>query len=156
MGIEIERKFLLKGSEWKKLTEGVVYRQGYISSDKEKTVRIRTVGDVGYLTIKGASKGAVRMEYEYEIPVQDALVMLEKLCQPPVIEKKRYCVRYKGFIWEIDEFFKENEGLVVAEIELEDEHQSFEKPGWVGEEVTEDSRYFNANLARHPYSSWKD
>ena len=154
MGIEIERKFLLKNNDWRKLAQGVVYRQGYISSDKEKTVRVRTVGEVGYLTIKGASKGPARMEFEYQVPLQDALTMLEELCAAPIIEKKRYCVRYQGFTWEIDEFFKENEGLVVAEIELESEDQEFEKPEWVGEEVTGDPRYFNSNLIKEPYTKW--
>ncbi len=155
MGIEIEKKFLLKGSEWKQLAAGTAYRQGYLSSVKERTVRVRTINDKGFLTIKGISVGAVRREYEYEIPVEDANALLDELCEKPIIEKNRYKVEHGGFTWEIDEFFGENDGLVVAEIELESEDQLFERPKWVGEEVTGDARYFNSNLIKHPYCRWK-
>ena len=155
MGIEIEKKFLLKGSEWKQLAAGTAYRQGYLSSVKERTVRVRTINDKGFLTIKGISVGAVRQEYEYEIPVEDANALLDELCEKPIIEKNRYKVEHGGFTWEIDEFFGENDGLVVAEIELESEDQLFERPKWVGEEVTGDARYFNSNLIKHPYCRWK-
>ncbi len=154
MGIEIERKFLLTGTQWKQLAEGVLYRQGYLSDVKERTVRVRTIADKAYLTIKGASQGAIRMEYEYEIPLQDAVTMLDELCIQPIIEKNRYVVEFQGNTWEVDEFFRENEGLVVAEIELESEDQLFEKPDWIGQEVTADKRYFNSNLAGNPYSNW--
>ncbi len=156
MGIEIEKKFLLTGDAWKKLAQGKTYRQGYLNSSKERSVRVRTIGDKGFLTIKGKSVGASRMEFEYEIPIEDAKTVLEELCIKPIIHKKRYKIEFEGFIWEVDEFFGENEGLVVAEIELNDEQQSFTKPAWVGEEVTHDVRYFNANLSKHPYSEWKN
>ncbi len=156
MGIEIERKFLLSGNEWKDLAQGTRYRQGYLSASKESSVRVRTIDDKGYLTIKGKSVGAVRMEYEYEIPLEDAEVLLEELCAKPIIHKKRYKIKFDGFIWEVDEFFGENEGLVVAEIELASEDQPFTKPDWVGKEVTTDVRYFNSNLSKHPYSTWKE
>lgn len=154
MGIEIEKKFLLTGSAWKNLTTGTVYRQGYLSSQKERTVRVRIINDIGFLTIKGASVGATRMEYEYNIPIEDAKTLLDQLCEKPIIEKKRYKIDFGGFTWEVDEFFGENEGLVVAEIELESEDQEFEKPEWVGEEVTGDPRYYNSNLIKEPYTRW--
>ena len=155
MGIEIERKFLLSGDGWKALGAGTAYRQGYLSAVKERTVRVRTIGKQGFLTIKGISVGASRLEYEYEIPLGDADAMLNELCEKPLIEKKRYKIEYAGFIWEVDEFFGENEGLVVAEVELDSEDQAFNKPEWVGEEVTGDARYFNSNLIKKPYSQWK-
>lgn len=155
MGIEIERKFLLVGEAWKKLAQGVRYRQGYLSTSKESTVRVRTIENTGYLTVKGKSTGATRSEFEYEIPVEDANAMLDQLCAKPLIEKNRYKIDYQGFTWEVDEFFGENQGLVVAEVELENEDQFYAKPEWVGAEVTEDQRYFNSNLARNPYCSWE-
>ena len=155
MGIEIEKKFLLTGTQWKQLATGTAYRQGYLNSVKERTVRVRTINDQGFLTIKGVSVGATRLEYEYEIPLEDANALLDELCEKPLIEKNRYKVNFSGFTWEIDEFFGENDGLIVAEIELESEDQVFDKPEWVGEEVTGDSRYFNSNLINNPYSKWE-
>ncbi|MFW2368896.1 MAG: CYTH domain-containing protein [Desulforhopalus sp.] len=155
MGIEIEKKFLLAGTEWKQLAPGTPYRQGYLNSTKERTVRVRTIADKGFMTVKGISIGATRLEYEYEIPLADANVMLDELCEKPLIEKNRYKVDFAGFTWEIDEFFGENDGLIVAEIELESEEQPFDKPEWVGVEVTGDPRYFNSNLIKMPYSQWK-
>jgi len=155
MGIEIERKFLLSADTWKEPAKGTYYRQGYLNSQKERTVRVRTIGDTGFLTIKGISVGATRMEYEYEIPVEDARVLLSELCEKPLIEKNRYKIEFAGFIWEVDEFFGENEGLIVAEIELESEGQQFEKPEWVGKEVSDDPRYFNSSLIKNPFSSWE-
>ncbi len=155
MGIEIERKFLLIGEAWKELGAGTAYRQGYLSAVKERTVRVRTIDHQGFLTIKGISVGATRLEYEYEIPLADANAMLDELCEKPLIEKNRYKIEYGGFTWEVDEFFGENDGLVVAEIELDSEDQSFKKPNWVGQEVTGDVRYFNSNLIKQPYSQWK-
>lgn len=155
MGIEIERKFLLTSTSWKELAPGTSYRQGYLNSTKERTVRVRTIDDKGFLTIKGLSVGATRIEYEYEIPVVDAKHLLDDLCEKPLIEKNRYKITYGGFVWEVDEFFGENKGLIVAEIELESEDQSFDKPEWVGEEVTGDPRYFNSSLIKEPYSQWK-
>ena len=153
MALEIERKFLVKEDTWRN-EQGTHYRQGYLNSIKERTVRVRTIGDKGYLTIKGISKGPVRTEYEYEIPVAEAEAMLDELCEKPLIEKKRYKIEFKGFVWEVDEFFGENQGLIVAEVELEKEDQAFSKPEWVGEEVTGDPKYFNANLIHNPYKNW--
>jgi CYTH domain-containing protein len=154
MAVEIEKKFLLTGADWKKLAPGTTYRQGYLSTVKERTVRVRTIAEKGFLTIKGISVGATRLEYEYEIPLEDANSLLDELCEKPLIEKNRYKIEFSGFTWEVDEFFGENDGLVVAEIELESEDQSFDKPEWVGAEVTGDARYFNSNLIKEPYSQW--
>ncbi len=154
MAQEIERKFLVTGDAWRKLAKGTVYRQGYLSTVKERTVRVRTVGDKGYLTVKGLSVGAKRAEFDYEIPVTDADVMLDELCEQPLIEKTRYNIPFDGLIWEVDEFASDNEGLIVAEVELSDEDQEIRLPDWIGEEVTDDLRYFNANLIAHPYKSW--
>lgn len=154
MAQEIERKFLVKGDSWRTLAKGTTYRQGYLNSAKERTVRIRTVGDKAFLTIKGLTVGATRTEYEYEIPMADCNAMLDVLAERPLIEKKRYKVDFGGLTWEIDEFFGENTGLIVAEVELKSEDQAFKKPDWIGDEVTGDPRYFNANLIKHPYSKW--
>ncbi|HEY0846031.1 MAG TPA: CYTH domain-containing protein [Noviherbaspirillum sp.] len=154
MGLEIERKFLVRGEGWKSLVPGVLLRQGYLSSAPERVVRVRIEGDSAMLTIKGKSRGATRSEWEYPIPLPDAQAMLDSLCERPIIEKKRYRITYAGMVWEVDQFFGENAGLVVAEIELESEDQPFDRPDWIGEEVTSDARYFNANLLRHPYSMW--
>ncbi len=153
MGMEIERKFLVQSDAWRGV-EGTRYSQGYLSSAAERTVRVRTVKDKGYLTIKGVVSGASRQEFEYEIPLREANEMLNTLCERPLIEKYRYRIEYGGFIWEIDEFKGDNEGLLIAEIELPSEDQAFEKPNWVGEEVTEDPRYYNANLIQHPFTQW--
>jgi CYTH domain-containing protein len=155
MAKEIERKFLVKSSEYKNLAKGVSYRQGYLSTVKERTVRVRTIADKGYLTIKGITVGASRVEYEYEIPANEADDMLTNLCEKPLIEKNRYKVAQGSLTWEIDEFFGDNDGLVVAEIELESEDQEFAKPSWIGEEVTSDPRYFNSNLTKNPFKNWK-
>jgi adenylate cyclase len=154
MGKEIERKFLVKGDAWRGLAEGTTYRQGYLNSVKERTVRIRTINDRAYLTVKGLTIGATRAEYEYEIPLEDCNAMLDALAEKPIIEKKRYKIPFAGLTWEIDEFFGDNAGLIVAEVELESEGQAFRKPEWVGEEVTADPRYFNSNLIKHPYARW--
>ncbi len=154
MSKEIERKFLVKGNGWRE-GEAKTFRQGYLSTVKERTVRVRAAGDKAYLTIKGLTQGATRAEYEYAIPVKDAEEMLDTLCERPLIEKRRYVVEHAGLTWEVDEFFGENAGLVIAEVELESEEQPFDKPPWVGDEVTHDPRYFNANLVAHPYSKWK-
>jgi adenylate cyclase len=154
MGVEIERKFLVRGEEWKSLGKGVLLRQGYLSSQPERIVRVRIEGDRAMMTIKGRSVGASRGEWEYPLPMEDARVFLDQLCERPIIEKHRYRIVHEGMTWEVDEFMGENAGLVVAEIELESEGQGFEKPEWVGEEVTQDARYFNSNLLRHPYSKW--
>ncbi len=156
MGKEIERKFLVKEDEAWRSVSGTVYRQGYLSTVKERTVRVRAIDDKAYLTIKGITVGATRREYEYEISVDDANQMLDKLCERPLIEKTRRIIEFEGLIWEVDEFFGDNKGLILAEVELEDEDQKLDRPAWIGEEVTDDPRYFNANLVNLPYTKWED
>lgn len=154
MAQEIERKFLVKDNSWRSNVEGKAYRQGYLSTVKERTVRIRAAGDQAFITIKGVSSGATRSEYEYEIPVQDGNEMLDQLCERPLIEKTRYRIPYDDLVWEVDEFAGENRGLVLAEVELKDEGQEISPPRWIGREVTDDPRYFNVNLVEHPFSRW--
>ncbi|GIZ52572.1 CYTH domain-containing protein [Noviherbaspirillum aridicola] len=154
MGVEIERKFLVRGDAWKTLATGVLLRQGYLSSHPERVVRVRIEGGAARLTIKGKSSGASRGEWEYPIPLADAQVFLDTLCERPIIEKYRYRIPCGGLTWEVDEFLGENAGLIVAEIELASEDQAFERPDWVDEEVTHDARYFNSSLLRHPYARW--
>ncbi len=155
MAREIERKYLVKNLSYKKLARGVLFRQGYLSTNSEATVRVRIIGDRAYLTIKGANKGLGRLEYEYELPLEDANEIMDNLCLKPIIEKYRYRVEHEGHVWEVDEFLGENEGLVVAEIELEDEEEEFTKPDFIGEEVTGDHRYSNSNLVARPFKYWK-
>jgi adenylate cyclase len=156
MATEIERKFLVTGADWKQSASGVVYRQGYLSSTKERVVRVRTEGTRGVLTIKGITRGVSRLEFEYEIPRADADRLLDELCERPLIEKTRYRLPAGDVTWEIDEFHGENAGLVVAEVELTGEDQAFERPAWLGEEVSGDPRYFNANLIAHPFRDWAE
>lgn len=153
MGKEIERKYLVKNTDWKAAATGTLFRQGYLNSAKERVVRARTMGERAALTIKGITTGATRLEFEYDIPLADARELLE-LCEQPLIEKTRYKVDHAGLTWEIDEFHGVNEGLIVAECELESEDQAVELPDWVGEEVTSDPRYYNSNLIAHPFTSW--
>ena len=153
MAQEIERKFLTIGEDWR-TDNGIFIRQGFLHNAIESTVRVRASGDHAYLTIKSAMTGITRTEFEYEIPLEDANELLDKLCQKPLIEKIRHKIQRNGFTWEIDEFLGENTGLVVAEIELEDEDQEFPKPDWLGEEVSNNVRYLNANLVKNPYSKW--
>lgn len=155
MGKEIERKFLVAGCNWKR-GESAILRQGYLNAVKERTVRVRATAEKAQLTIKGVTQGATRAEYEDDIPLHDAKEILDNLCERPLIEKRRYVIEHAGVTWEADEFFGENDGLVLAEVELESEGQAFDKPPWLGEEVTHDPRFFNANLVVHPYSTWKD
>ncbi len=155
MGKEIERKFLVRNSDWKTGGSGVLLTQGYLNSAPERVVRVRHGSAASFLTVKGPNLGAVRAEFEYEIPAEDAQYMLLNLCEKPLLEKTRYTVRLGTAVWEIDEFAGANEGLVTAEIELRDEEQTFESPAWLGEEVTEDVRSFNSTLARRPYRDWK-
>jgi adenylate cyclase len=155
MATEIERKFLVVGNSYKKGATSKSYRQGYLSTALKHTVRIRTVKNKGYIAVKGKKVGISRAEFEYEIPFKDANVILDSLCERPLIEKIRHVVLYKGFTWEIDEYFGENAGLVVAEVELDREDQEVFYPSWVGKEVTNDSRYANSSLVRNPYSLWK-
>ncbi len=156
MGIEIERKFLVKDRTYRTFATGVLYRQGYLCSEPGRVVRVRVVGDQGFLTIKGIKVGTVAPEFEYPIPVGDAQALLAGLCEKPLIEKFRFEVDYQGFRWEIDEFIGENSGLVVAELELPTVATAFPVPGWVGLEVTDDPRYFNVNLQQHPYCRWAE
>jgi len=154
MAKEIERKFLVKNMSFKEKSTGVLYRQGYLSADSKAAIRVRAVGSKAYLTIKGMRSGISRLEYEYEIPIKDADEIFNNLCIKPIIQKYRYTVCHEGYTWEIDEFLDENEGLVVAEIELQSEEERFPKPDFIGEEVTYDFRYLNSNLVNHPYKTW--
>lgn len=151
---EIERKFLVTSDEYKESGGKTHIQQGFLSLAKKRVVRIRITGDKAMLTVKGISRGAKRIEFEYEIPVGDAEIMIEKLCKKGIIDKYRYIIHHENNIWEVDEFLGDNKGLVIAEIELTHEDQSFEKPRWVGKEITHDPRYFNANLAKKPFSDW--
>ncbi len=156
MAVEIERKFLVVDASaqapWRS-APGVVFRQGYLNRDKARTVRVRVAGDAAFLTIKGVCVGATRSEFEYAIPKGDAEALLA-LCDGPLIDKTRYVLKHESTTWEVDEFAGDNAGLVVAEVELESEGQVFDKPVWLGFEVTRDARYFNSNLASHPFSGW--
>ena len=154
MPLEVERKFLVTGDEWRK-AEGTVQRQGYLSTQPERTVRVRIEGDKATLTIKGLTRGATRSEYEYDIPPGEAAELL-RLCEPPLIEKVRRRLEHDGLVWEVDEFLGDNQGLVVAEIELDREDRPFAKPSWVGEEVTHDPRFYSANLVENPFTKWQN
>ncbi|ACL76437.1 CYTH domain-containing protein [Ruminiclostridium cellulolyticum] len=154
MSIEIEKKFLVKSNEYKAFAKPVLFRQGYLSTSFERTVRVRRYDDKGFITIKGKTNNCSRLEYEYCIPIEDADNMLYNLCVQPIIEKIRYFLVYKGYEWIVDEFLGVNEGLVVAEIELKDEKECFGKPDWLGSEITSDTRYYNSNLVNNPYKTW--
>jgi len=154
MAQEIERKFLIKNDSWRNLAQGIEYRQGYLSTAKERVVRVRTIADKGFLTIKGITTGISRSEFEYEIPTEDANLMLDNLCERPLIEKKRYKINYLGLVWEVDEFFGDNQGLILAEVELKNEEQVITLPEWIGEEVSGDPKYFNSNLIKNPFTTW--
>ena len=152
MAIEIERKFLVAGEGWRQAAPLRIC-QGYLNRDADRTVRVRIAGERAYLTIKGRTKTIARPEFEYEIPVVDAEQLLE-LCERPILEKHRHVLVHSGSRWEVDEFHGDNEGLIVAEIELEREDQTFERPSWLHTEVTHDPRYFNSNLSARPYRTW--
>ena len=155
MAIEIEHKFLLANNDWRQqITRSVKYRQGYLSSQANSSIRIRISDEHAWLNIKSATIGTHRHEYEYEIPLPDANEIINNLCRKPLIEKTRNFVIDNDNIWEIDEFGGANQGLCVAEIELSETGKAFVKPAWLGEEVTDDLRYYNNNLALHPYSEW--
>src|SRR4051794_30114875 len=154
MGVEIERKFLIRDRAFLDSGVGVTYRQGYLSADPDRTVRIRRAGDHGYVTIKGRSHGASRAEFEYEIPAVDADEMLA-LCAPPLIEKVRHRIEHAERTFEVDVFGGANDGLIVAEVELPSEDAAVDLPPWIGDEVTGDPRYFNANLVARPYRDWE-
>jgi adenylate cyclase len=154
MATEIERKFLVEGVNWRQ-SDSVRLSQCYLNRDKHRTVRIRIAGNNAFLTVKSVTQGATRMEFEYEIPVADAEQML-RFSDGPVIEKIRHRIVHDGFKWEVDEFLGDNAGLVIAEIELISEDQPFSRPPWLGREVTHDSRFYNSNLAAHPYRRWRE
>ena len=155
MAHEIERKFLTITNDWREGAETVRIVQGYLSREPARTVRVRIRGVDAFLTIKGITTGITRAEFEYPIPLTDAEALL-KLCLPPLLEKHRHHVTHAGRVWEIDEFAGTNEGLVVAEIELTDTDEIFDIPPWIGAEVSHLPRYYNSNLAAHPYSEWSD
>ncbi len=153
--IEIERKFLVTSDKWKGNSQGILFRQGYLSTEKGRTVRVRLEGEEGKLTIKGQKENGAGDEFEYDIPGDEAAYLIDHLCLQPFIEKMRYKIGYKGNTWDVDEFFGANLGLILAEIELDTVDQKFEKPDWIGEDVTEDSRYKNANLVKNPFNKWE-
>jgi adenylate cyclase len=151
---EIEHKYLVKRGAWKPTTQGVLYRQGYLSSVKERVVRVRIAGEKAFLTIKGLTRGVTRLEFEYPIPVADAGTMLDLLCEHPLVEKTRYREDYGGKAWEIDVFHGDNDGLVIAEVEVAGEAETVRLPPWLGAEVSNDPRYFNSNLGLNPFKNW--
>jgi adenylate cyclase len=153
MALEIERKYLVDVTRWTPRGTGTLYRQGYLSSHKDRVVRVRLQGDVAKLTIKGPTTGVTRTELEYDLPRADVDDLLA-LCEQPIIEKTRYVERYEGLAWEIDVFHGANQGLVIAEVELTSEDQQVVAPAWATREVSADPRYYNSNLISHPYSMW--
>jgi adenylate cyclase len=154
VGKEIERKYLVDVALWKPRGEGVHFTQGYLSADEARLVRVRIEGSVAKLTIKGALRGVTRAEFEYSIPIDDAAVLLADLCEKPLIEKRRHKETQGGKTWEIDVFLGENQGLVVAEVELASEDETVAIPNWAVHEVSGDARYYNANLLKMPYTKW--
>ena len=157
MGMEIERKFRVQDDSWRKQADaGTRFRQGYLSGSKKASVRVRIEGERANLNIKSSTLGITRSEYEYEIPLKEAEELLKELCEKPLIEKTRYYLTFAGKLWEVDVFAGDNEGLVVAEVELPSEDAIFEVPPWAGEEVSHDKRYYNVCLVKHPYKDWTD
>jgi adenylate cyclase len=164
MGKEIERKYLVNKVEWQEYKEyfpntpqnlGIKYCQGYLPTNDATTVRLRIIDDRGYLTIKSKTVGITRSEFEYSIPVEDAQEMLDTLCSKPLIEKVRYKITHGDLVWEVDEFLGDNAGLIIAEVELENEQQEVDLPAWIEREVN-DPKYFNSSLVKYPYSQWED
>ncbi len=155
MGIEIERKFLLANDDWRdKVERSVDMVQAYLASTDQSAIRVRIENDTAKLNIKHTVNGIERLEYEYGVPVDDAREMAEKVARRPIIDKTRHYLRLGEHLWEIDEFHAENDGLIVAEIELDSVDEAFQRPDWLGEEVSEDLRYFNSSLSERPYSEW--
>ena len=156
MAQEIEKKFLVAGEFKESAKKATRITQGYLSSVPERTVRVRVKCEKGYIIVKGIGNdsGASRFEWEKEIPVEDVRDLL-KICEPGVIDKTRYLVDCDGHTFEVDEFYGDNEGLVVAEVELSDENEAFTRPSWLGEEVTGDKKYYNSMLMKNPYKNWK-
>lgn len=155
MAHEYERKFLVLDARWRDAADaGTRMRQGYLATNDRASVRVRIEGEVAKLNIKSATLGAARLEFEYDLPLDDADALLELLCARPFVEKTRYLVEHQGHVWEVDVFEGDNSGLIVAEIELAHPQETFARPDWVGEEVTEDLRYYNVSLVTHPFSAW--
>lgn len=155
MGTEIERKFLLRNDDWHKAADaGTAFEQGYLTEAEQASVRIRIEGERANINIKGATLSITRREFEYPIPLEDARELLAELCRKPLIKKTRYHVAHADHVWDIDVFEGENAGLVVAEIELKDEAETFARPDWLGEEVSDDPRYYNVCLLKHPFCDW--
>ncbi|MFH2058707.1 MAG: CYTH domain-containing protein [Pseudomonadota bacterium] len=154
MADEIEKKFLLKYIPNPLMINGTRIIQGYMVNQKQMVVRIRLSGENAFLTIKGKTVNASRKEYEYSVPQEDARQMLNLFCEKPFVEKIRYHIEHAGFEWVVDQFSGDNAGLIVAEIELDDIDQTFQKPDWIGKEVTHDPRYYNSNLVKAPFSTW--
>ncbi|PIT19482.1 adenylate cyclase [Snodgrassella communis] len=154
MTVEIERKFLVEGNGWRGLAPAVYFCQGYLSTIKERTVRVRVCDTQAWLTIKSTNQGITRTEFEYSIPVEDAQHMLRYMVEQPVIEKYRYHIRLNNLIWEVDEFLGANQGLIVAEVELSHANQQIVLPDWIGQEVSDDPRYYNSNLVSLPFTLW--
>lgn len=157
MGLEIERKFLIKNDNWRdNADDGCAYRQGYLVGPGISSVRVRIQGDTANLNIKSGNAGVVRQEFEYPIPLAEAQELLQTLCEQPIIEKTRYIVPVGEHRWEIDVFEGDNQGLQVAEIELASEDEAFERPDWLGEEVSDQQRYYNIYLSAQPFKSWPE
>ena len=155
MAIETEHKYLVNESDWNKIVpeKSLPVKQAYLFASEDKTIRLRQIGEKAFITIKGKTQGASRPEYEYEIPLTDALEMIEQFCSK-LIEKTRHFVNYKNKTWEVDVFEGLNKGLIIAEIELESENEHYELPAWLGQNVTSDYRYANSNLSVNPFTNW--
>ena len=157
MAIEIERKFRVLNDRWRAAVHSsTLLRQGYLANTARASVRVRVAGETGWLSVKAMTPGRARAEYEVPIPASDAHEMLDRLCEGPLIEKWRHIVIYDGNEWEIDEFLGENAGLVIAELELDSEHEQFASPPWLGDEVTHDERYYNFRLSQQPWRRWPE
>lgn len=154
MALEIERKFLIN-KELIIFENGINIKQGYIQTSNNTVVRVRVKGSKAFLTIKGENKGSTRLEFEYEIPLDEANEMLEKLCSKPIIDKTRYEIKHANHLWEVDVFYGDNEGLIIAEVELSSEDEKVILPSWIKKEVTSDTRYYNNQLIHNPYKLWK-
>ncbi|MBF0187346.1 MAG: CYTH domain-containing protein [Magnetococcales bacterium] len=154
MAKEIERKFLVKGDSWRGQGKSRLIRQGFFLTDDDRSVRVRILGEQAFLTLKASMSGFSRFEFEYEIPMHDAQELLDKLCGRPLVEKTRNWVEYGGRSWVVDEFHGENEGLFLAEVELDDESDTVERPEWCGKEVSDNPRFYNAYISRHPFMTW--
>ena len=152
--VEIERKFLVDESQWQPSGDQLVIKQGFLATTDNLVCRVRQKGDIFYLSVKANIQGFKRHDFEYEIPERDGRIMLEQHCELPPIEKTRHFVKYEGMLWEVDVFEGLNQGLIIAEIELQSEHQEFAMPPWVTDEVSDDMRYQNSNLYKTPYQKW--